>query len=312
MRDLGRFNIRRYGSGEEVITCMYGSITSTLRSTLAEPYHKAESGEIKHASSRVQKLSTATVPYPTASHCHFEIVMGPRTSSSRKQSGIVEYVNSLTASEFFKVYMTEISVADVPGCPAVEHIVLDSPKGLSAEYLDICLELIEATSADDYKSSEMKWSRSKKKVEMRLPDMKYIILLSSLPGQHESVQLAGFISFMVIYEDGHEVIYCYEIHLAEEWQGKGIGKKLMQIMEQIGDSVKVEKAMLTVFKSNKRALRMYESLGYVEDEFSPQPRKLRNGMIKEPIYVILSKQLNDNKPSTAVCVNQRAHCCQAG
>lgn len=74
--------------------------------------------------------------------------------------------------------------------------------------------------------------------------------------------------------------------------GQGLGKKLMGLVEKVGQEVGVKKAMLTVFKSNARATGMYHNLGYTEDEFSPQPRKLRNGTRKEPSYVILSKDLN--------------------
>ena len=128
---------------------------------------------------------------------------------------------------------------------------------------------------------------------MTLPDMRYIVLTTLDDAEH--VNVVGFISFMITYEDGHEVIYCYEIHLTRPWQGKGVGKLLMRVIEDVGQKVGVEKAMLTVFKSNQNALRMYETLGYVEDEYSPQPRVLRNGTIKEPSYVILSKPLRSPK-----------------
>lgn len=101
----------------------------------------------------------------------------------------------------------------------------------------------------------------------------------------------GFLSFMVTYEDGKEVIYCYEIHLAPMARGRGLGAILMDRMEEIGRLVGLEKAMLTVFKSNEAARRFYQKGGYVVDEYSPQPRRLRNGTIKEFDYEILSKDL---------------------
>ena len=36
-------------------------------------------------------------------------------------------------------------------------------------------------------------------------------------------------------------------------------------------------------------MRFYERLGYEKDEFSPEPRVLRNGTVVEIDYVILSK-----------------------
>ena len=120
---------------------------------------------------------------------------------------------------------------------------------------------------------------------MKLPDLRYVVLLEN---QHA---VAGFISFMITYEDGHEVLYVYEIHFQPRLQGKGLGKLLMNYVEAIGQKVGVDKVMLTVFRANQRAVDWYSRLGYVEDEFSPGPRRLRNGTVKEPSYFILSKRL---------------------
>lgn len=157
------------------------------------------------------------------------------------------------------------------------------------------------SSFNDYAGSGMGWSPVKKRKEMRLPDMRYLILRgrgrkgegrgSGTETNGNDGDVAGFLSFMVTYEDGKEVIYCYEVHLAPSAQGMGLGKDLMMRYEEIGKRVGLEKAMLTVFKSNTKALRFYEKMGYVVDEFSPPPRMLRNGTVKEPDYLILSKGL---------------------
>ena len=104
----------------------------------------------------------------------------------------------------------------------------------------------------------------------------------------------AFLSFMLTYEDGHEVIYCYEVHLPPSLRGCGLGGHLMRMMEGIGMKVGVEKAMLTVFVANEAAIRFYSGLEYQEDEYSPKPRTLRNGVIKRADYVILSKSLKQD------------------
>lgn len=201
---------------------------------------------------------------------------------------------------------------------------------ISTTDLNACLDLVELTSSEDYAASGAGWSRPKKRKEMKLPDMKYLILrdcasspdlrqagvgagtdkadepkvkarspgnanggLEGSADEHANKKsdVLGFLSFMVTYEDGKEVVYCYEIHLAAAGRGRGLGALLMDRMEEIGRSVGVEKAMLTVFRSNVVACRFYEKIGYLVDEYSPQPRKLRNGTIKEFDYMILSKLL---------------------
>lgn len=199
---------------------------------------------------------------------------------------LVESVNALQASAFFAKYQSQTWASTVlPNHPGLD-ILQGAASDIVSEMLEQCLKLIEQTSAEDYKHSEIKWSPTKKRKEMKLPDMKYIILTKER-------QVIGFVSFMITYEDGYEVLYIYEIHFVPSWQGKGLGKKLINVVEDIGRKVGVTKVMLTVFKANQRAVDWYFRLGYAEDEFSPGPRKLRSGTVKEPTYIILSKPLND-------------------
>lgn len=177
--------------------------------------------------------------------------------------------------------------------------------------LEACLDLVEQTSSEAYAASGGGWSRTKKRKEMKLPDMKYLIVRGETrPGATTAtitnpveadesnpardpgtVDVLGFLSFMITYEDGKEVIYCYEIHLAPAARGRGLGGMLMGRMEEIGRLVGMEKAMLTVFKTNEAARQFYQKGGYVVDEYSPRPRRLRNGTVKEFDYEILSKKL---------------------
>ena len=104
-------------------------------------------------------------------------------------------------------------------------------------------------------------------------------------------RVVGFLSFMITEEHIWEVIYTYEINISPAHQSRGLGKKLIDVMEHFGRQVGVEKSMLTVFNSNQRAKKMYEKCGYVVDEeWSPEPKKLRSGEVKESSYEILCKK----------------------
>lgn len=198
---------------------------------------------------------------------------------------LVETANALSSTEFLEKYGASGHAQDL----LVEQLDLQwhygDATGIHKGLLAECLKLIELTSRNDYEASETKWSSTKKRKEMALPDMKYFVLAD----QNQRVE--GFTSFMVTYEDGHEVVYIYEIHFTPEWQGRGLGKRLLAIVEDVARNVGASKVMLTVFRANKRAVDWYLRLGYQEDEFSPGPRKLRNGTVKQPSYIILSKQV---------------------
>jgi hypothetical protein len=77
---------------------------------------------------------------------------------------------------------------------------------------EACFRLIEAFSAEDYKKSKGGWRPNAKRKEMKLLDLKYLLVKR---GDH----LEGFVSFMPTYEDGYPVVYCYEIHLDPLLQG---------------------------------------------------------------------------------------------
>ncbi|KAK2752634.1 hypothetical protein FQN55_006747 [Onygenales sp. PD_40] len=224
---------------------------------------------------------------------------------------LVESVNDLPIDQFITHYVPAtlhnlvlpVPTTYIPGTtPSTaeaeyDHYALEiySSTSISKSDLDACFALVKLTSSETYKHSTTGWSPAKKKNEMKLLDMRYMLLVrqdsGEEAGQDGGREIGGFLSFMVTYEDGIEVIYCYEIHLAPPLQHRGIGKILIGGYEDIGRKVGVKKCMLTVFKANVSGMRFYERLGYREDEFSPRPMKLRNGNTREFDYMILSKDL---------------------
>lgn len=204
----------------------------------------------------------------------------------------VEAANALPLSAFSSKYLSPTPTTlqfHHPKTSSSYQISLETSSTIHPADFSACFNLIATTSASAYSGSSIGWSPAKKRKEMRLPDLRYLLVRSAASTSADKVD--AFLSFMITYEDGHEVLYCYEVHLSEHLQGCGLGKYMMGILEEVGRKVGVEKSMLTVFLENKGAVRFYERLGYVEDDYSPRPRMLRNGVVKKPDYIILSKAL---------------------
>ncbi|KAL2060552.1 hypothetical protein VTL71DRAFT_9193 [Oculimacula yallundae] len=176
-----------------------------------------------------------------------------------------------------------------PTTEAAYTLTLQTASKLSFSDFTACFNLIEKTSSEDYRKSKGGWKPVAKKREMNLLDLKYLLVKREGAGDGDVV---GFMSFMPTFEDEMPVIYCYEVHLGEEVRGTGLGAILMNHLVKIGKAVpSTQKVMLTVFTRNERAVAFYAKLGYTKDEYSPEPRILRNGTKVESEYVILSKNI---------------------
>ncbi|MCJ1322340.1 hypothetical protein MMC15_007688 [Xylographa vitiligo] len=205
------------------------------------------------------------------------------------QLPLIEGVNALPLTTFASLYFPDnhscSCYTDLQSSTSYT-VSLHTSSTIPSADLSTCFDLIASTSASTYAGSSTGWHPRRKRKEMRLPDLRFFLVKRTPDSPPE-----GFLSFMLTYEDGEEVIYVYEVHFAEALRKRGLGRLLMGLVEEVGRKVGVEKAMLTVFVANRGARSFYERLGYDVDEFSPEERKLRGGIVIVPDYVILSKSL---------------------
>lgn len=215
---------------------------------------------------------------------------------------LIERTNSLSLEDIKSQFLDPsllyfVTGPGIAGVSVAYRIDLYTSSALPEELFNNCFDLLEANMSAAYRATSKGWQPRKKREEMKHPAMRYLIL-SSVPsppttqgdnGLADGSIFIGFLEFMVTEEEGSEVIYTYELDLLPSHQGLGLGKRLLVVAEEFGRRVGLEKAMLTVFDSNTGARRFYEREGYALDEISPDPKVLRNGLIKQPTYHILSK-----------------------
>ena len=218
----------------------------------------------------------------------------------------VECANALSLSDFTSSFLPSLSSSSnstIAFSPSNPPDASQTPKsfGVSLEFsstispadFDACFSLIEASSAADYAGSSTGWKPRSKRKEMQLPDMRYLLVRSTQQdaATPPAAPVEAFASFMLTYEDGYEVAYLYEVHLVAHLRGMGLGRRLMELVQEAGRRAGMAKTMLTVYAVNAGARRFYERLGFGVDAYSPQPRVLRGGVVREPDYLILSKAL---------------------
>lgn len=104
-----------------------------------------------------------------------------------------------------------------------------------------------------------------------------------------------FLSCKVVSEPVGPTLYLYEIQVAPEFQGQGVGAALMRGFHRLAASVRevaVVATGLTVFSDNSRALQWYTTLGYRLALDSPSDKNLRGGRIAKPSFYILTRPLD--------------------
>ena len=267
----------------------------------------------------------------SSAHCSIEYynALSPSTYIAQLLPKIISSSTALTHNDHASIpWPMPHHSHDQPSCkelPTNLSLSIKSSSDLSNPDFQQCFDLVEQTSKDAYVRSSIGWKPGAKRREMNEPHLYYVLLYGqsqSAPDtpptppetpdtpksashtphmevttpplaavSSKNTRVLGFYSFMLTYEDSHRVIYLYEIHLSPILRGYGLGTLLMEMFEQSGQRAGVVKAMLTMFVENISARGFYERRGYGVDEFSPRPRKMRGGRVRECDYIILSKNL---------------------
>ncbi|WVQ83014.1 hypothetical protein IAT38_005152 [Cryptococcus sp. DSM 104549] len=215
-----------------------------------------------------------------------------------------------------------------PNLPRLSHLpsgdpyttVLVPSAGLSAKSQDVLFRIMDRNMRAIQSKSSFPYTESDKREEMFDPTSRFILLLpgdrvdafKALEDAAESVELKdddeqgllGFAEFRFDTEETMEgsdveVVYCYEVQLQPQTRGAGLGKVLMDLIDEIGKRRGMAKTMLTCLKSNTSALRFYEKSGYTPDEIDPtrvaaeysDDDEDEDADDEEADYVILSKEL---------------------
>ncbi|TFK30504.1 acyl-CoA N-acyltransferase [Coprinopsis marcescibilis] len=149
-------------------------------------------------------------------------------------------------------------------------------------------DLLESNMKDILKPSSMGWHPRQKRSEVFDRLSRFILVLERLEDD-KSDKVVAFVMFRFEHEDEENLLYCYELQVKEDVRRRGLGRKLVAILDEIGREAEMEKITLTVLKANAKAITFYLKLGFEIDESSPS----KYG--EEVDYEILSKSLVDEE-----------------
>ncbi len=172
---------------------------------------------------------------------------------------------------------------------------------LPVDLHDACLDLFKANMSDMYQASSWGLDLEEKSSELRHEAARFLVVEAATDtdgaGASNGAErnVLAFVHFRFEPNDEEkpteEVLYVYEIQVADKAQRSGLGKRLMNIMELLAHKNGMQKVMLTVFKMNGGAMKFYlDKMKYGVDESSPSNF---DGELAD--YEILSKVVGKKK-----------------
>ncbi|KAG8899521.1 hypothetical protein FRB99_006587 [Tulasnella sp. 403] len=137
-------------------------------------------------------------------------------------------------------------------------------------------DIFKQNMREAYTNSSFGWHPREKRKELFHQLSRFILAYR----QDESVAatpctLAGYTMFRFdeeeTMEDGvnEDVAYCYELQISPQFQRAGLGAILIHELEAVAKKWRMQKVMLTVFRTNYKAICFYEKYGYSMDAISP-------------------------------------------
>ena len=81
-------------------------------------------------------------------------------------------------------------------------------------------------------------------------------------------EIVGSCQFLrVLDEPGY--LYVVGFYIRPAWQGRGLGRALLEALVEVCEALGAEGLILTVAPENLKALRLYRSAGFVDEAFVP-------------------------------------------
>lgn len=160
------------------------------------------------------------------------------------------------------------------------------------------MTLFESLMREIYENSSWGWNEQEKMAEWKHQRTRVIlvfkrqagdpspnVVFNHLPEVEDDDELVAFMC--IRFECGGSksecALYVYELHVHRNFQRQGLGDELMRMARCFATEFRMDKVMLTSFRSNTLALQFYKKLKFIPDKSSPAKN--------EADYVILSSKV---------------------
>ncbi|XP_034834247.1 N-alpha-acetyltransferase 40 [Maniola hyperantus] len=157
---------------------------------------------------------------------------------------------------------------------------------LDKDVLDCAISLTERNMKRLYETCAWGWNKERKVEEMKDDSAWYLI------ARNNDNILQAFSHFRFDMDFGEPVLYCYEVQIEEGGRRRGLGQRVMQVLERLARATHMRYVRLTALTHNPSAAAFFQACGYRIDETSPAKEYSAH-------YEILSKPIEPTEDSVA-------------
>lgn len=122
-------------------------------------------------------------------------------------------------------------------------------------------------------------SEEQKKFEHKLENEQYLIFKAVV-----SKKIRGFIEIEIIEDSKNKTARVNGLAVKKEFEGKGIGQKLLETGIQKAKKREIKKIILLVLEQNKKAQQIYSKAGF--EFFKTHPGKINGNEVEEMLLVL--------------------------
>lgn len=126
---------------------------------------------------------------------------------------------------------------------------------LEAKVIKWAFKLAEKNVGSYYKTCKLGWQPKIKQNDLNKNWARYLLATDIETQKH-----IAYAMFRFDLDYGSSVLYCYEMQVEENYQRKGLGRFIMELLETIAKAWKMEKIILTILKNNSIASNFYNGL----------------------------------------------------
>ncbi|XP_026734662.1 N-alpha-acetyltransferase 40 [Trichoplusia ni] len=153
---------------------------------------------------------------------------------------------------------------------------------LEKNVLQWAIDLTERNMKKLYETCAWGWNKDKKVEEMTDDGAWYLI------AREKSGTLLAFSHFRFDMDFGDPVLYCYEVQVESEGRRRGLGQRVLGVLERLALATRMRCVRLTALTHNPAASAFFRACGYSLDETSPSKEDAAH-------YEILSKATDTDK-----------------